>query len=159
MDDALNTDAAPVEPLVALGAAIAAALPGAVTRTYVEYGELNVVADAPRVLDVLTHLRGDAACQFICFIDITATDYPARAKRFDVVYHLLSPRLNQRVRIKAAVGEGETIPRPARSSPPPIGSSARPMTCSACSSPAIRTCGASSRTMVSRGIRCARISR
>ena len=110
MDDAQNSEAAPGDPLAILGAAIAAALPGAVTRTYVEYGELNVVADAPRVLDVLTHLRSDPARQFICFIDITATDYPARAKRFDVVYHLLSPRLNQRVRIKAAVGEGETIP-------------------------------------------------
>jgi len=110
MDDAQNSEAAPGDPLAILGAAIAAALPGAVTRAYVEYGELNVVADAPRILDVLTHLRSDPACQFICFIDITATDYPARAKRFDVVYHLLSPRLNQRVRIKAAVGEGETIP-------------------------------------------------
>ena len=110
MDDAQNSEAAPGDPLASLGAAIAAALPGAVMRTYVEYGELNVVADAARILDVLTHLRGDAACQFICFIDITATDYPARAKRFDVVYHLLSPRLNQRVRIKAAVGDGETIP-------------------------------------------------
>ena len=110
MDDAQNSEAAPGDPLASLGAAIAAALPGAVTRTYVEYGELNVVADAPRILDVLTHLRSDPACQFFCFIDITATDYPSRAKRFDVVYHLLSPRLNQRVRIKAAVGEGETIP-------------------------------------------------
>ncbi len=110
MDDALNTEAAPADPLASLGAAIAAALPGVVTRTYVEYGELNVVADAPRILDALTHLRNDPACQFICFIDITATDYPARAKRFDVVYHLLSPRLNQRVRIKAAVGDGEAIP-------------------------------------------------
>ena len=110
MDDAQNSEAAPGDPLASLGATIAAALPGAVTRAYVEYGELNVVAYAPRILDVLTHLRSDPACQFICFIDITATDYPARAKRFDVVYHLLSPRLNQRVRIKAAVGEGETIP-------------------------------------------------
>ena len=110
MDDAQNSEAAPGDPLAILGAAIAAALPGAVTGAYVEFGELNVVADAPRILDVLTYLRSDPACRFICFIDITATDYPARAKRFDVVYHLLSPRLNQRVRIKAAVGEGETIP-------------------------------------------------
>ena len=110
MDDAQNSEAAPGDPLASLGATIAAALPGAVTRTYVEYGELNVVADAPRILDVLAHLRSDPSCQFICFIDITATDYPARAKRFDVVYHLLSPRLNQRVRIKAAVGDGEAIP-------------------------------------------------
>ncbi len=109
MDDALKSEAAPGDSLAPLGATIAAALPGAVTRTYVEYGELNVVAESARILDVLTHLRSDPACQFICFIDITATDYPSRAKRFDVVYHLLSPRLNQRVRIKAAVGDGEAI--------------------------------------------------
>ena len=100
MDEALKT----------LGDSIAAALPGAVARTYVEYGELNVVANAPRILDVLKHLRDDASCLFVCFVYITATDYPAREKRFDVVYHLLSPRFNRRVRIKAAVGDGETIP-------------------------------------------------
>ena len=99
MDEALKT----------LGNSVASALPGAVTRTYVEYGELNVVADAARILDVLKHLRDDAACLFICFVDITATDYPSRAKRFDVVYHLLSPHFNQRVRVKAAVAEGEAI--------------------------------------------------
>jgi NADH-quinone oxidoreductase subunit C len=100
MDEALKT----------LGDSIAAALPGAVARTYVEYGELNVVATAPRILDVLKHLRDDGSCLFVCFVDITATDYPAREKRFDVVYHLLSPRFNRRVRVKAAVGDGETIP-------------------------------------------------
>jgi NADH-quinone oxidoreductase subunit C len=110
MDDALKSEAVPGDSLATLGAAIAAALPGAVTRTYVEYGELNVVAESARILDVLIQLRSDPACQFICFIDLTATDYPSRTKRFDVVYHLLSPRLNQRVRIKAAVGDGETIP-------------------------------------------------
>ncbi len=109
MDDALKSEAGPGETLATLGAAIAAALPGAVTRTYVEYGELNVVAEASRIIDALTFLRDDSACRFVCFIDITATDYPSRAKRFDVVYHLLSPSHNQRVRIKAAVGEGEAI--------------------------------------------------
>ena len=74
MDDAQNSEAAPGDPLAILGAAIAAALPGAVTGAYVEFGELNVVADAPRILDVLTYLRSDPACQFLCFIDITATD-------------------------------------------------------------------------------------
>jgi len=98
------------EVLKTLGDSIAAALPGAVARTYVEYDELNVVANAPRILDVLKHLRDDAACLFVSFVDITATDYPAREKRFDVVYHLLSPRFNRRVRVKAAVGDGETIP-------------------------------------------------
>ncbi len=97
------------DALKALGETIQAALQGAVEEAYVAYGELNVVAKAERILDVLTHLRDDPACQFICFIDITATDYPQREQRFDVVYHLLSPKLNQRVRIKAAVGEDEAI--------------------------------------------------
>jgi NADH-quinone oxidoreductase subunit C len=99
MDEALKT----------LGETIAAALPGVVTRAYVEFGELNIVAEASRIVDVLTHLRDDAACRFVCFIDITATDYPSRAKRFDVVYHLLSPHFNRRVRVKAGVADGETI--------------------------------------------------
>jgi NADH-quinone oxidoreductase subunit C len=99
MSDALKT----------LGESIVAALPGAVEESYVAYGELNLVAQAPRILDVLTYLRDDPACLFISFVDITATDYPSREKRFDVVYHLLSPRHNQRIRIKAAVAEDEAI--------------------------------------------------
>ena len=99
MDDALS----------ALGAKIAAALPGAATGAAVAFGDLNILADAGRVLEVLTYLRDDPACQFIAFVDITAADYPSREKRFDVVYHLLSPKLNQRVRVKAALGDGEPI--------------------------------------------------
>ena len=97
------------DPLVALGDAIIAGAAGAVQRAYVEFGELNLIADAARIVDALTFLRDDEACLFKCFIDITAVDYPAREKRFDVVYHLLSPRHNSRVRIKAAVEEDEAI--------------------------------------------------
>ena len=37
----------------------------------------------------LTYLRDDPQCRFVSFIDICGADYPAREKRFDVVYHLL----------------------------------------------------------------------
>jgi NADH-quinone oxidoreductase subunit C len=97
------------DALTALGTTIAGALPGAVTGNYVAFGELNIVVDAGRVIDVLRHLRDDPACAFKCFIDITAVDYPSREKRFDVVYHLLSPSKNERVRIKAPLGDGEAI--------------------------------------------------
>jgi NADH-quinone oxidoreductase subunit C len=97
------------DALKALGETIQAALPDAVEDSYISYGELNLVAKAERIVEVLTHLRDDPACLFVCFIDITATDYPSREKRFDVVYHLLSLRHNQRIRIKAALGEGEAI--------------------------------------------------
>jgi NADH-quinone oxidoreductase subunit C len=96
------------DPLVALGESILAA--GAAQRAYVEYGELNVIIDAAQIVEALTFLRDDAACLFNCFIDITAVDYPAREKRFDMVYHLLSPRHNRRIRVKAAIAEDEAIP-------------------------------------------------
>lgn len=98
------------EALKALGATIQAALPAAVEESYVAYGELNLVVKAEQIIEVLLHLRDDPACLFACFVDITAVDYPSREKRFDLVYHLLSLRHNQRVRIKAALGEGESIP-------------------------------------------------
>ena len=97
------------EALKTLGDAISAALPGVVLRSYQEYGELNVVVDAAHIIKALTFLRDDPACLFICPIDITAVDYPVREKRFDVVYHLLSPKHDTRVRVKAAVAEGEAI--------------------------------------------------
>ncbi len=97
------------EALKSLGESIAAALPGAVERAYLEFGELNLVADAGKITSVLTHLRDAPDCLFINFVDITAVDYPAREKRFDVVYHLLSPKHNRRIRVKAALGEDEPI--------------------------------------------------
>ncbi|MBN9081997.1 MAG: NADH-quinone oxidoreductase subunit C [Rhizobiales bacterium 62-17] len=95
--------------LKSLGDSIAAALPGAVERVSVDFGELNVVANAAQILDVLKYLRDAPDCLFINLIDITGVDYPQREKRFDVVYHALSPRHNKRIRVKAAVGEDETI--------------------------------------------------
>ena len=98
------------ETLNALGEAIVAALPGAVTGHAVAYGELTVTAEAADILKVVTFLRDDPRCQFISFIDVTAVDYPAREKRFDVVYHFLSPRLNQRIRVKVPTDEATPVP-------------------------------------------------
>jgi len=76
----------------------------------ISFGELSVVVSRDRIAGVLTKLRDDAACQFEVLIDICGVDYPERADRFDVVYHLLSPRLNQRIRIKIATGETTPVP-------------------------------------------------
>ena len=95
--------------LKTLGESIATALPGSVESASVAFGELNILANAENIIDVLTHLRDAPDCLFINFIDITAVDYPSRQKRFEVVYHLLSPKHNTRVRIKAALGEDEQI--------------------------------------------------
>ena len=69
------------------------------------YGELTISAEASAIVPVLTFLRDDPKCRFVSFIDICGVDYPAREKRFDVVYHLLSPTKNARIRVKIETDE------------------------------------------------------
>ena len=96
--------------LSTLGEAIAAALPGSVTGHAVAYGELTITAQAADILKVVTFLRDDPRCQFVSIIDVTAVDWPGREKRFDVVYHFLSPRQNKRIRIKVETDEATPVP-------------------------------------------------
>jgi NADH-quinone oxidoreductase subunit C len=98
------------ETLDKLGQTIAHALGASVTGHAVVRGELTLAAKAADIVRIATFLRDDPSCLFSCMIDVTAIDWPGRAKRLDVVYHLLSPRLNHRVRIKVELGESETIP-------------------------------------------------
>jgi NADH-quinone oxidoreductase subunit C len=93
-----------------LGAHVIASLPGAVLDAQVAYDELTLVAEAGAIVEVVTFLRDDPRCLFFNFVDICGVDYPGRAKRFDVVYHLLSPRLNHRVRIKVEADETTQVP-------------------------------------------------
>jgi NADH-quinone oxidoreductase subunit C len=74
------------------------------------YGELTVDVEVSELIATLTFLRDDAQCQFISLIDISGVDYPSRTARFDVVYHLLSPRQNLRIRVKVATDEDTPVP-------------------------------------------------
>ena len=82
-----------------LGEAIAGALAGSIVGHWVAHGELTITASAKDIIKVITFLRDDELCQFYSFIDITAVDWPARECRFDIVYHLLSPTKNTRIRV------------------------------------------------------------
>jgi NADH-quinone oxidoreductase subunit C len=88
-----------------LGQTVKSALGASITGYEIARGELTVTARLPDLIKVATFLRDDPACQFINIIDITAVDWPAREQRFDVVYHFLSPRLNQRIRLKVETDE------------------------------------------------------
>ena len=92
-----------------LGQSIRTALPGAVTGHEVKYGELTITGKASEIVRIATYLRDDPACQFVSIIDVSAVDWPSREQRFDVVYHLLSPRLNQRIRVKVRTDEQTPI--------------------------------------------------
>ena len=98
------------ETLKELGEMIVAALGGAVSGYKVAFGQLTLDARADDLIKVMTFLRDDPRCQFVSFIDATAVDWPAREKRFDVVYHLLSPKLNRRVRVKIETDEATPVP-------------------------------------------------
>jgi NADH-quinone oxidoreductase subunit C len=98
------------ETLDTLGKTIAAALPNAVTGTAIAHRELNMTAKAGDIVAVMRFLRDDPRCQFVCLIDVTAVDYPSRDQRFDVVYHLLSPKLNLRIRVKVPTDENAAVP-------------------------------------------------
>ena len=97
------------EALESIGAKAAAALPGAIAARSLAFGELTLTVDAAHVIEALKFLRDDPAAQFISIIDISGADYPEREKRFEVVYHLLSPKLNCRVRVKVDTDEATPI--------------------------------------------------
>ena len=98
------------ERLQELGGAIVAATGRAVSDFRLAFGELTIRADAARIVEVVTFLRDDPRCQFISFIDVTAVDWPARETRFDVVYHLLSPKHNFRIRVTVETDEMTPVP-------------------------------------------------
>ena len=98
------------ETLVDLGEHIAGELAELGVASSIAHGELTVTVDAAHIVQVLRFLRDDPSCRFVCFIDICGVDYPAREKRFDVVYHLLSPYQNTRVRVKVEADEDTPVP-------------------------------------------------
>ncbi len=88
---------------------VSSALGDTVTTSRIDHGELTVNVARENVIEVLTFLRDDPRCRFEVLIDICGVDWPARENRFDVVYHLLSPRLNQRIRIKLETDEATPV--------------------------------------------------
>ena len=98
------------EKLKTLGERIAAELGAAVTDVVFSHGELTIAAAADDNVRVLTYLRDDPVYRFVCFVDLLGVDYPGREKRFDIVYLLLSPYQNLRIRVKIAADEVTPVP-------------------------------------------------
>lgn len=83
---------------------------GAIEDIKFAYDELTVSVSKESLINVLTFLRDDVQCQFINLTDISGVDYPERAERFDVVYQLMSPRQNLRMRVKVTADEDVLVP-------------------------------------------------
>jgi NADH-quinone oxidoreductase subunit C len=98
------------EALGALGEAVVSGSGGLISAYVVAFGELAVTAEAESILEVLTYLRDAPALDFHQLMDVCAADYPQRARRFDVVYHLLSMTKNHRIRLKIQADEDTAVP-------------------------------------------------
>jgi NADH-quinone oxidoreductase subunit C len=95
------------DQLVTLGDKIVQASHGAITGAAYAFGDLTLTGPADKIVSALTLLRDTFGFQQL--IDLTAVDYPDRALRFDVVYHLLSLTQNVRLRLKVQTDEDTPV--------------------------------------------------
>lgn len=98
------------ETLTELGEYVAQSLGAVKVDWHVVRGELTLIVGTGSLIETMRFLHDDPRCQFISFIDLCGVDWPGRERRFDVVYHLLSPKQNLRVRVKVACDEDGMVP-------------------------------------------------
>ncbi len=98
------------EALNELATYLSGKLEGRIHDVGIAFGDLTIHTEPGNLIDVLEFLKDDVQCRFVSFIDICGADYPAREKRFDVVYHLLSPYQNLRIRVKLRTDEDTPVP-------------------------------------------------
>ena len=87
---------------------VKAAIGSAFVEGFEKVGEVSITVTRDSVADVLTTLRDDFAYQQL--MEIAGVDYPERAERFDVVYHLLSVTKNHRLRVRVTTDEATPVP-------------------------------------------------
>jgi NADH-quinone oxidoreductase subunit C len=94
-------------PLEALAERASAGLGDRIIGHKHAFGELTLTVHRYTIIDVMNWLKADG---FVSIVDVCGVDYPERGERFEVVYHLLDPRKNIRVRVKLATDEIEPVP-------------------------------------------------
>jgi NADH-quinone oxidoreductase subunit C len=90
--------------------ALQAAVPGGVTQVSFYVGDWTVIVPVDKLLEVGRFLRETPEAGFDFCSDVTASDWPTRAQRFDVIYCLFSIRHRKRVRLKVRAAESEPVP-------------------------------------------------
>src|SRR6202008_654879 len=98
------------ETLNSLGEIIAAAGGVSVRGWQLAYRVLAMPVGRASLVPFIKYLRDEPRLQFVNLIDICGVDWPERTERFDVVYHLLLPAHNLRVRVKVRTDEETPVP-------------------------------------------------
>jgi NADH-quinone oxidoreductase subunit C len=97
-----------VQPREGIIDAVKAAIGPAFLLAKDEVGEVSIDVARDSVADVLTTLRDQFDYQQL--MEIAGVDYPERAERFEVVYHLLSLTKNHRIRVRVSTDEDMPVP-------------------------------------------------
>jgi len=96
--------------LAAIAARVAEVLGAKILSQGIAFEDLTIKVAAENIAGVVAALRDDPELRFISFVDLCGVDYPEREKRFDVVYHFLSPQKNHRIRIKVETDAETPVP-------------------------------------------------
>lgn len=97
-----------VEALQTLCAALAARLGAQLRNAVVAHGDLNLLAARESFVDVVNVLRTEFG--FVYFLDMFWVEGSGPDARFDVIYHLLSPERQQRIRLKVSADQTMSVP-------------------------------------------------
>jgi NADH-quinone oxidoreductase subunit C len=100
----------PQLPVPAFIVALQSTLPDAIQQLSFWVGDWTLIVQASRLLEVAPYLRDAPDARFDVCSDVTASDWPPREQRFDVVYCLYSVALRHRVRLKVRTAESESVP-------------------------------------------------
>ena len=99
-------------PLVAPQAGLAAALEKLLGKDLLSHDfaadEDSITVDRDAIAAVMIALRDNLEYQQM--MEIAGVDYPERAERFEVVYHLLSVTKNHRLRVRVTTDEATPVP-------------------------------------------------
>ena len=87
-----------------------AALGDAVLEVKEAVGEITLTVRRENIVEVCRALRDTPGLEYQQLMEIAGVDYPDRAERFEVAYHLLSLTKNRRIRVKVATDEATAVP-------------------------------------------------
>jgi NADH-quinone oxidoreductase subunit C len=99
-----------LSPVQALEVTVKSLLGQRVEATVVAHGELTVTVHREAILDAIRILHDSDETRFISIVDVCGADYPDRDERFEIVYHLLSPSRNNRIRLKVHADDETPVP-------------------------------------------------
>ena len=103
-------DVTSLTPLQALEQRAKALLGDRIEGSAIAFGQLTLTVHRETILDAVRALHDDADLRFVSLVDVCGVDYPEREERFEVVYHLLSPYKNTRIRLKVHTDDETPVP-------------------------------------------------